>query len=183
MFASLVAVETILFASLSEASYSFSARFLKSLTYFSVSALKLLTSLFTSSINFAFSSLVAANCAAEVSLIPCASFSASTKTDCALDLAALIKVAASSPASAVISASSNSKTFGLFANCLTCCSNSLILLEALELETTIERDSQLRLLFYFEGCSSDHSEAALITSFSTATSSFSELAMSQLLSI
>jgi len=113
VFASPVAVETILLASLSEASYSVWARFLKSLTYFSVSALKLLTSLFASSINFAFSSLVAASCAAEVSLIPWASFSASTKTDWAFDLAALIKVAASSPARAVISASSNSKTFGI----------------------------------------------------------------------
>ena len=64
VFASLVAVETILFASLSEASYSFWARFLKSLTYFSVSALKSFTSLLASSINFAFSSFVAANCAA-----------------------------------------------------------------------------------------------------------------------
>ena len=72
---------TILFDSLSDASYSDSARVRRSLTYFSASAFNREFSEFVASINLVFSSLVAANCAAEVSLMPWASFSASTKTD------------------------------------------------------------------------------------------------------
>jgi hypothetical protein len=46
----------------------------------------------------------------------------------------------------------------------------------------MDRDNQPLLLFFLDGSSSDHSDAALITSFSTATSSFSVFAMSLLLS-